>query len=201
MLLVGLTGGLASGKSHVGRQLERLGCLLVQADLLGHEALLPGGEAFQPTVDEFGPSILNPDGTINRRRLAAEVFDQPGRLARLNEFVHPAVRKRTRTLIDGFAALHPDGIAVVEAAILIETGTYKNYDRLIVVTCSEEQQIARAMNRDGITREEALARLRRQLPLREKLKFADYVIDTSGPAENTAAQTRAVFEALRSIQK
>lgn len=201
MLLVGLTGGLASGKSHVGRHLERLGCLLVQADLLGHEALTPGGEAYQSTVDEFGSAILNADQTIDRRKLAAEVFDQPDRLAKLNDFVHPAVRKRTRAIIDGFASTHPGGIAVVEAAILIETGTYKNYHRLIVVTCSEEQQIVRAMKRDGITREQALARLSRQLPLREKLKFADYVIDTSGPAEDTAAQTRAVYEALRSIEK
>ncbi len=201
MLLVGLTGGLASGKSHVGHHLERLGCLLVQADVLGHEALMPGGDAFDPVVREFGGSILGEDGRINRRRLAAMVFEQPDRLAILNQIVHPAVRQRTRAILDDFAAQHPDGIAVVEAAILIETGTYKNYDRLIVVTCSEEQQIVRAMNRDGITRDEALARLRMQLPLQEKLKFANYVIDTSGPAANTEAQTRTVFEALRSIHQ
>jgi dephospho-CoA kinase len=201
MLLVGLTGGLASGKTHVGRQLEQMGCLLVQADNLGHEVLMPGAEAYQGVIDEFGPQILNPDGAINRRKLAAEVFDRPDRLRKLNELVHPPVRVRTRALIDAFGATHPDGIAVVEAAILIETGTYRSYHRLIVVTCSEEQQIARAMDRDGITRDEALARLRRQLPLREKIKFADYVIDTSGTREDTAAQTRAVYEALRSTQK
>jgi dephospho-CoA kinase len=201
MLLVGLTGGLASGKTHVGRQLEQMGCLLVQADNLGHEVLMPGAEAYQGAIDEFGPQILNPDGAINRRKLAAEVFDRPDRLQKLNELVHPPVRVRTRALIDAFGETHPDGIAVVEAAILIETGTYRSYNRLIVVTCSEEQQIARAMDRDGITRDEALARLRRQLPLREKIKFADYVIDTSGTREDTAAQTRAVYEALRSTQK
>jgi dephospho-CoA kinase len=201
MLLVGLTGGLASGKSHVGHQLADLGCFLVKADELGHAVLLPGAEAYQATVNEFGPGILDADGAINRRRLAAEVFDRPERLAALNGFVHPAVRSRTRALLDGFAHHEPDGIAVVEAAILIETGTYRNYDRLIVVTCTEEQQIARAMDRDGITREEALARLRRQLPLKDKVKYADFVIDTSGSRESTAAQTLAVYEALRSAHQ
>jgi dephospho-CoA kinase len=201
MLLVGLTGGLASGKSHVGRQLEELGCLLVQADQLGHQVLMPGGEAYQPAIDEFGPGILTSEGIIDRRKLAAEVFGRPDRLDKLNSLVHPHVRARTRALIDAFGAGNPDGIAVVEAAILIETGSYRNYDRLIVVICTEEQQITRAMERDGITREEALARLGRQLPLEEKVKHADYVIDTSGTRENTAAQTRAVYNALRSIQK
>ena len=201
MLLVGLTGGLATGKSHVGHELEQMGCLLVEADKLGHQVLLPGAEAYQAAIDEFGPSILDPDGTINRRRLATEVFGRPDRLQKLSEMVHPPVRMRTRAMIDAFAARHPDGIAVVEAAILIETRTYKNYGRLIVVTCSEEQQIARAMERDCLTREEALARLRMQLPMREKIKLADYVIDTSGTRQDTAAQTRAVYEALRSTQK
>jgi dephospho-CoA kinase len=201
MLLVGLTGGLASGKSHVGRQLADLGCLLVKADEIGHELLMPGGEAYRPVIDEFGPRILNPDGSIDRRRLAAEVFDHPERLEKLNALIHPLVRTRTRARIDEFAAEHPDGIAVVEAAILIETGSYRTYDRLIVVTCSEEQQISRAMQRDGITREQALARLRRQLPLQEKIKYADYVIETSGPRESTAAQTDAVFEELRRALK
>lgn len=201
MLLAGLTGGLASGKSHVGQQLAQLGCFLVQADELGHQVLMPGGEAYQPVIREFGPDIVNPDGDIDRRKLAALVFDNPQRLQALNALVHPPVRARTVALIHEFAAGHPDGIAVVEAAILIETGTYRNYDRLIVVTCREEQQVERAMHRDGVTREEALARLRRQLPLAEKVKYADFVIDTSGSRENTAAQTRVVYDALRSIQK
>ena len=198
MMKVGLTGGLASGKSHVGRYLADLGCLLIKADEMGHQVLMPGGEAYEDTVREFGAEILKPDGAIDRKALAALVFDNPDRLALLNSFVHPHVRARTLAAIDEFSRANPEGIAVVEAAILIETGSYKNYDRLIVAVCSEEQQIERAMVRDGITREEALARLRRQLPLSEKVKYADYVIDTSGSREETAAQTRAVYEALRS---
>ncbi len=200
MLRVGLTGGLASGKSYVGDQLVLLGCFLIKADHLGHLTLLPGGEAYPAVVAEFGPDILNPDETIDRRKLAALVFNDVERLAKLNALV-PPVRLRTQKLIEGFTATHPDGIVIVEAAILVETGAYRSYDRLIVAVCPEEEQVRRAMRRDGITREEALARLRRQLPLADKIKVAHYVIDTSGPKSNTAQQIRAVYESLRSINQ
>jgi dephospho-CoA kinase len=199
MLSVGLTGGLASGKSFVGSQLAALGCVLIKADNLGHAVLEPGAEAYQEVIDEFGASILNPDSTIDRRRLASLVFDHPDRLDKLNSIVHPQVRARARALADEASARDPSAIIVTEAAILIETGSYRNYDRLIVAVCTDQQQIERAMHRDGITRDEALARLRCQLPLSEKVKLADFVIDTSGPKENTTAQTRVVYEALRSI--
>ena len=199
MLRVGLTGGLASGKSFVGEQLAALGCFLIQADRLGHEVLLPDGEAYAAAVAEFGAGILNPDRTIDRRKLAALVFTNPERLALLNGMVHPPVRERTLKLLESFGAREPNGIAVVEAAILIETGTYKSYQRLIVAVCTEEEQLERAMRRDGISRDEALSRLRRQLPLSEKVKYADYVIDTSGSKQRTIEQTRAVYESLRRI--
>lgn len=199
MLRVGLTGGLASGKSFVGRELGSLGCLLIKADELGHQVLEPGGEAYDAVIAEFGPGILNADGTIDRRKLGAIVFHQPERLAKLNSMVHPPVRARTQKLIDDFAKDHPDGIAVSEAAILIETGSSRRYDRLIVAVCSAEQQIERAMARDHLTREEVLDRLSRQMPLAEKVKYADYVIDTSGTKERTIDQTRKVFEDLRRV--
>lgn len=199
MLRVGLTGGLASGKSFVGHALADLGCLLIQADELGHLVLLPGAEAYDGVVAEFGAGILNEDGSINRRKLALIVFSDGSRLEALNRLVHPPVRERERRLAEEFAARNPSGIVVVEAAILVETGGWKTYDRLIVVTCRPEQQIQRAMHRDGISREEAEARLRRQLPLEEKVKFAHYVIDTSGAKEDTLEQTRAVYRSLRSI--
>jgi dephospho-CoA kinase len=199
MLRVGLTGGLASGKSFVGHALEAMGCLLVQADLLGHQVIEPGGEAYEPVLQEFGSGILDPDGSINRRRLGAEVFSRPDRLEKLNRLVHPAVRTRGEKLIDEFAARVPDGISVTEAAILIETGSYRNYSRLIVAVCREEQQIERAMERDHLTREEVLDRLRRQMPLEEKVKYADYVIDTSGTKAHTLEQTQAVYGSLRRL--
>jgi dephospho-CoA kinase len=200
MLKVGLTGGLASGKSFVGQALAALGCHLIQADELGHEVLLPGGEAYAAVAREFGPGILNEDGTIDRKRLAAEVFDKPERLERLNQLVHPHVFRRERERMEALAKSDQRGIAVVEAAILIETGNYKAFDRVIVVECSEELQIERAMKRDHVDREQVLARLRRQMPLAEKRKFADFVIDTSGSKEETLLRVREVYEALRRIE-
>ena len=203
MLKVGLTGGLASGKSFVGRALADLGCLLIEADALGRQVLEQGGETYEAVVAAFGPGILDPDGKINRRRLAAIVFsdrpDAPQQLARLNALVHPQVKERERALAGEFALEHPDGIAVTEAAILIETGSYKDYDRLIVAVCPPEQQIARAMERDGASREEVLNRLSRQMPLEDKVKYADFIIDTSGSKENTLQQVRAVYQSLRNI--
>ena len=200
MLRVGLTGGLASGKSFVGKALADLGCFVIRADELGHQVLLRGGEAYDAVLAEFGRGILNKESEIDRRKLAALVFDAPEKLEALNRLVHPPVRERERRLAEEFARQDPAAIIVIEAAILVETGAWKTYDRLIVVVCTPEQQVERAMHRDGITRQEAEARLRRQLPLREKVKFAHYVIDTSGSKENTLEQTEAVYRALRSIQ-
>lgn len=199
MLRVALTGGLASGKSFVGRTLASLGCLLIQADELGHEVLLPGGEAYEGAVREFGPGILDEKGFIVRRRLAAEVFGRPDRLAALTALVHPPVRRRANATMDAYFVREPKGIAVVEAAIHIETGGHRLYDKLVLAFCRPEQQVERAMRRDGLTREEVLERLARQMPLEEKRKYADYVIDTSGSKEETARQVAMVYETLRSL--
>lgn len=201
MLCVGLTGGLASGKSFVGAALADLGCFVIKADDLGREVQEPGGEAYNGIVKEFGPAILNTDGSIDRRRLAAAVFRDPERLKRLNAFVHPPVKARERRLREEFAREHSNGIAVTEAAILVETGSYRDYDKLIVAICRPEQQIERAMTRDHLTREEVLDRMRQQIPLAEKLKYADYAIDTSGAKEGTLAQTRSVYDSLRSMNQ
>jgi|SRR5579871_5828581 len=200
MLKVGLTGGLACGKTFVGQALANLGCYLIQADELGHQVLLPSGEAYADVVRAFGPGILNGDGTIDRKRLAAEVFGKPERLELLNRLVHPHVFRREHELMDQFAQSDPRGIVVVEAAILIETGTYKNYDRLILVECEQPQQIERSLKRDHADRAEVLARLSRQMPLAEKRKFANYVVDTSGSKEETLRQVQDVYKALRRIE-
>lgn len=199
MLRVGLTGGLATGKSFVGQVLADLGCLWIQADQLGHRVLAPGGEAYQAVVDRFGSGILREDGSIDRNKLAEEVFDRPEKLALLTSLVHPPVIRMEEELIREFAARNPAGVAVVEAAILIETGSHKRFDRLIVTRCTEQQQIERALRRPGATLEQVLARLRRQMPLEEKARLADYVIDTSGTKEETIAQVKSVYESLRRI--
>ncbi len=198
MLRVGLTGGLASGKSFVGRALAELGCHLIQADELGREAMEPGGEAYEAVVAEFGPEVLKEDGTLDRRRLAALVFEDGERLARLNALVHPIVIRREEEIMAALAERDPHGIAVVEAAILIETGSYRRFDRIVLAWCRPEQQIERAVER-GLTREEAMARLSRQMPLEEKRKYAHYVIDTSGSREETLRQVRQLYRTLREI--
>jgi dephospho-CoA kinase len=198
MLVVGLTGGLASGKSFIGRLLAERGCRVIRADDLGHEVMRPGGPAYDAVVAEFGRDILKDDGSIDRRALAAQVFDRPERLAVLNSLVHPAVFRREEELLREFAAEDPNGIAVLEAAILIEAGNHKRCDKVIVAVCSEEEQIRRAMQRDGMSREEAMARIRRQMPLEEKKRYADFIIDTSGSREETIRQVEAVYQALRS---
>ena len=201
MLKVGLTGGLASGKTFVGHALVELGCHLIQADELGHQVLGSAGEAYAAVVSEFGPGILAQDGEIDRRRLAAEVFGNPQRLEALNRLVHPPVFRLEAQWIEGVARADPHGIAVIEAAILIETGSYKRFDRIILAVVDEQQQIERAMKRDGVTRAEVLARLSRQMALAEKMKFADYIIDTSGAKSETLRQTWEVHESLRRIAK
>jgi dephospho-CoA kinase len=200
MLRVGLTGGLACGKTFVGEALAEFGCLLIQADEIGHEVLEPGGEAYGAVIAEFGKEVLAGDGRIDRQALAERVFRSPKRLAQLTALVHPPVLRREEELIAEYAARDPRGIAVVEAAILIETGSYRRFDRIILVTCQVEQQVERALRRDGAAVADVRARLSRQMPLDEKRKFADFVIDTSGPKEDTLHQTRAVYEALRRIE-
>jgi dephospho-CoA kinase len=199
MLRVGLTGGLASGKSFVGHTLADFGCRLIQADELGHQVLLPGAEAYTEVIREFGDGILDADQSINRKKLGALVFKNPELLEKLSKIVHPHVGARQKRMIDNIVQADPKAIIVVEAAILVETGSYKKCDRLIVAVCTDEQQMERALKRGAYTREEVQARLSRQLPLQEKLKVADYVIDTSGTKEHTMEQVRAVYDSLRSL--
>ncbi len=195
-LRVGLTGGLATGKTRVARTLAQLGCRVLSADELGHQVLLPGGEAYHDVVREFGAGILEPDGRIDRRRLAALVFESPERLDLLNSLVHPHVIRREE---EWFAALRPEDIAVVEAAILIETGSYRRFDRIILTVCPPEVQIRRHMERSGQTEAEARARLARQMPLDEKRRFAHYIVDTAGSREDTDRQVREIFRQLQQV--
>ena len=200
MLKVGLTGGYATGKSFVAGELERLGCRVIYADKLGHATLLPDGEAYGPAVEEFGAQILDAGGNIDRNKLGKLVFGDDRRLVTLNSFVHPAVFRLEEELLQAIKRDEPAAIAVVEAAILIETGRHRLFDRIIVTTCCVELQIARGMKRDGLTREQVLERLSKQLPADEKKRFADCVIDTEGTKEETAMRVAQVFSELRRIE-
>ena len=172
-------------------------------DQLGHQALEPGGDAYFQVLAEFESEVplLKPDGSIDRRALGNHVFPDLERLARLNAIVHPAARAREKAFAQEYFASQPDGISITEAAILIETGRYLEYDSLVVAICRPEQQLERAMARGGLSGEEALHRMSRQIPLEEKRKYANFVIDTSGSEEHTLSQTRAVYESLRSLTR
>lgn len=197
MLKVGLTGGYATGKSLVAAELERLGCHLIYADKLGHAALSPEGAAYQPAIAIFGREILSPDNTIDRKKLASIVFGSPELLEKLTALVHPAVFALEEKMLADFAARDPRGIAVIEAAILVEARRHTFFDKLLLTSCSVETQIARGIKRDGLTREQVIARLAKQMPFEEKKRFADYVIDTDGPKEATFQRVDAVFRELR----
>jgi dephospho-CoA kinase len=199
MLIAGLTGGLGCGKTFVAGALRDLGCYVVEADHLGRAALEPGGGAYAATVKAFGEAILRDDKTIDRSRLAAIVFKDPTAIERLNAIVHPVVRRMAQEQFDEIAARDPDAIVIYVAAILVETGGYREFSRLIVVTCSPEQQMERALARPGATPEDVKARLARQLPSAKKAAVADYLIDAGGTIEETLRQTKIVFEELRRI--
>lgn len=199
MLRIGLTGGLATGKSTVGQELSRLGCRVLRADDLGHAVLEKGGEAYEPVIQAFGREILRPDGEIERSRLAGIVFHDEDKLKLLNSLVHPAVFSREEAWMQQVEDADPCAIAVVEAAILVETGSHRRFHKLVLAVCGEEQQIERAMARGGVTREQALARISRQMPLAEKKKFADYLIDTSRTMDDTIQQVAHLYESLRGL--
>lgn len=199
MLRVGLTGGYATGKSFVASELEKRGCFLLYADRLGHEVMAPGGPAYGPIVERFGAGILGEDGAIDRKKLGAVVFGHEELLEQLNAIVHPAVFDRETAFLAEVSAKDQKAIVVLESAILIETGRYKAFDRLLLTTCAESLQVSRAMKRDGLSRSEVLKRIRHQMPFDEKKKFAHFVIDTSGSKTQTAARVAAFFESLRNL--
>jgi dephospho-CoA kinase len=199
MIKVGLTGGYASGKSFVASELERLGCRLIYADRLGHQVLDPEGEAYAPTVEAFGREILGSDGRIDRKKLGAIVFGVPELLEKLTGFVHPAVFRLEEKMLARFQAESPRGIAVMEAAILIETGRYQMFDRLILTVCDEATQINRGIKRDGLSAEQVRQRISQQMTVEEKTTYADYVVDTSGEKQDTIRQVGAIYQDLKAL--
>lgn len=204
MLKVGLTGGIAAGKSVIGEMFVAQGARLIQADQIAHELMQPGEKVYEEVVSHFGCEILNSDGTVNRAKLAEAAFgpsDEAGsRVKELNRLVHPAVIRRQEQWMEDVGREDPQAIAVVEAALILEAGAAKRFDRLIVVTCNEEQRAARFATRHGMAldtaRKEVTRRMAAQLPDEEKIKAADYVIDNSGSVEKTQEQVNQVWEKL-----
>jgi dephospho-CoA kinase len=196
MLKVGLTGGIAVGKSAVVAVLRELGAVCFDADAISRSVVEPGKPGLAAVVEEFGPEVLAPDGTLDRAALGRIVFAAPERRKRLEAILHPPIIAEQDRLIAEAFARDPDAIVVVDAALMIESGGYKRFDTMIVVHCDSETQIARLMRRNGLSRDEALARIAAQMPQAEKLRYADFTIDTSGTLDDTRRNTEAVWAQL-----
>lgn len=197
MLIVGLTGGIASGKSLVAKVFQDLGAHIIDADKIVHELLEPGQQAWEEVVKYFGPEIVFPDKTIDRRKLGAIVFNDAEKRAWLNQCLHPKVFAVYTARVKHLSARELDAIIVLDAALLIETGYHKKMDRIVVVYADQEQQMERLTSRDRFSREQALVRIRSQMPLSEKRKQADYVIENTGTREETEQQARVIFQKLK----
>jgi dephospho-CoA kinase len=194
-LLAGLTGGIATGKSTVSDILRGLGDVIIDADLLAREVVAPGQPALAAIVREFGTEVLNADGTLDRKRLAGVAFADPERRRRLEAITHPAIRDAFAARLTELEAQGFAGLIFWDAAVLIESGGHKAMDRLVVVITDAPTQHARAVARDG-DRADVERRIANQMPLSEKVKLADYVIDNSGDRAATEARTREVHRAL-----
>ncbi len=215
MLKIGLTGGIASGKSVVGEMFVKLGAHLIQSDAIAHWLMEPGRSVYGEVVRHFGKEILNPDRTINRSKLAAAAFGSPAceeagaatlstptpRVQELNAIVHPAVIAHENRWMDDIGARDSNAIAIVEAALILEAGAADRFDYLIVVTCQPEQRVQRFAQRLGIPEEAARAEVARrmaaQLSDEKKIEAADFVIDNSGSLESTEQQAGKIFSTLR----
>jgi dephospho-CoA kinase len=204
LLKVGLTGGIASGKSAVAAMFAKLGAQMIDADRIVHELMQPGQPVYAEVVHHFGTGILNRDGSVNRSRLAEAAFASGGnegsRIKELNRIIHPAVIAKQEQWMESIGRDHPNAIAMVEAALIIEAGAARRFDRLIIVTCQPEQRIqrwAQKQNAENETaRREVARRLAVQLPDEDKIKVADFVIDNSGSLDETQKQVRTIYEEL-----
>jgi len=196
MLRVGLTGSIGVGKTFVASIFVELGCHVLDADQTAREVVMPGTPGLEAIVHEFGEQILNTDGTLDRKRLGALVFADENRRQRLNHILHPFIIARQDEILREWEREDPKGIGIVDAALMIESGGYKRFDKLIVVHCRPEVQLERLMLRDKLSREEVERRINSQMSQEEKQKFADYLIDTSDGFDPTRSRTVEVYNQL-----
>ena len=196
MLIVALTGGIASGKSIVANIFEELGCYVHRADKIAHQLMEPEKPAWKKIVAHFGEKILNKDKTINRTKLGALVYSNYKERIFLNKLLHPLVLDKKKEVIHILQKEELYKIFISEAALTLEAGFAQFFDKIVVVYCKREAQIKRLMERDQINREEAIKKMKIQMLPEEKLKYADYVIDSSGSLQKTVEQTERVFRSL-----
>jgi len=196
MLRVGLTGSIGVGKSFVTSVFIELGCRVLDADQTAREVVMPGTPGLKAVAEAFGEDVLTTDGTLDRKRLGARIFADQSQRERLNHILHPFIIARQDEILNGWEAEDPNGIGIVDAALMIESGGYKRFDKLIVVHCRPEVQLERLMLRDKLSPDEALRRINSQMPQEEKQKFADYLIDTSDGFELTRSRSVEIYNQL-----
>ena len=199
MLRAGLTGSIAVGKSFVSSVFVELGCHVLDADQTAREVVAPGSAGLRAIADAFGREVLQRDGTLDRAKLGEIVFGDEAKRARLNAILHPLIISAQDDWLRRCEAEDPRGIGIVDAALMIEAGSYKRFDKVIVVHCRAELQLERLVKRDGMTFAEAARRIASQMPQEEKKKFADYLIDTSNGFDEARAQALAVYEKLKAL--
>lgn len=197
MLKVGLTGSIAVGKSFVLSVLAELGCQVIDADDIARQVVAPGSPGLKSVCEVFGDAVLNVDGSLDRAKLGAIVFADDARRKELNAILHPRIIAAQDQQIRQLEKEDPYGIAVIDAALMIESGGYRRLDKLIVVHCRPEIQLQRLMARNGLTAADAEQRIRSQMPQEEKKKYADFLIDTSNDFESTRSQVESVYEQLQ----
>ena len=200
MLKIGLTGGIATGKSFVLSVLSELGCEVMDADQTAREVVEPGQPAFEEIFAHFGSEVVGADGRLDRPKLGAIVFNDPAQREKLNSIVHPKVFEAQARWMAEVEARNPQAVVIIDAALMIETGSYRRFDKVVVVYCEPELQLQRLMARNNMTQEEATARISSQMPSAEKLKFADFSINTSQGFEDTRRQVVSLYEQLRKLK-
>jgi dephospho-CoA kinase len=201
MLRVGLTGSIAVGKSHVVSLLKELGCHVIDADQTARDVVAPGTEGLKRVVEEFGEDVLKADGQLDRTRLGAIIFGDKEKRERLNQILHPLIISEQDAEMRAFEAEDPEGIGIIDAALMIESGGYRRFDHLIVVHCRPEIQIERLMRRNNLSRAEAEQRISAQMPQQEKMRYADFLIDTSEDYETTRHRTLEIFQKLKALSE
>lgn len=197
MLRIGLTGSIAVGKTFVCEVFRDLGCHILDADQVARDVVEPGTRGLERIIEEFGSEVLTPDGRLDRAKMAGIVFADEKKRLILNSIIHPLVFDVQDRWLSERAIEDPDGIAIVDAALMIESGGYKRFDQLIVVWCEPEIQLQRLKDRNRLPEAEALKRIASQMPQAEKMRYADHLIDTSRGFEDTRRQVREVFEKLK----
>ena len=199
MILVGLTGGVACGKSSVARLFQDCGAILIDADILARTVVEPGKPALKAIVSAFGKKILSPDGTLNRETLGKIVFASPAKLKKLSAIVHPRVAREQARMAREIAAQEPQAVVIYDAPVLIEAGAHKRMDKIVVVSADEQTQIKRLRNRNHLSKAAALRRIKSQLSLTKKIALADYVIDGTLSYEQTKHEMERIYEELKKL--